>query len=547
MVGGRVALAVLDAVILGLIGWLAITAVGRWGALVPFWIVLTSTEVVWRLVRLRAELGSLALLLVALWAAGRGRYRWLGVVAVLYALSYTAIHAFVGLFLMLFLVELWAERRPPWRLAFYPVLGAVVGLVVHPHFPRNLALWWYQTVVFFREKGALDIGTELRPNFTDVTLMVNLGWLLGLVVLWRSADRRAEPGGGGPEWARMARAFGLAALAFGVLYLLMSRFVIYAIPFTTLWLLCEIRRRGWTLGSSTRLPVRGRVPLIAAGLVCLLVGLPVARAELGRFRKRTSAGPDEVRIRDREAMAAALPDGAQVLAPWRSTPLYMFWAPQGRYMNVLDPVFLAGDDPDLHAAQEAIFAGEEPDVPLVAAFDLDSDYLALSAATANRTLLARLRADPRVETVHRQINALFRFVPAPEGSFVLGWKVAPESESRSDDFASWPDNPAMPPGRARELEAFVDARRVRDGCVRFVRRFDVAESRSSLYELAPFGPTEWRVDGRVVAASRAEMRAVLGQGLLVPLELAAGRHEFSVRTCPTREGAPSGFYLVRRR
>ena len=43
------------------------------------------------------ELLSLAILLIALWAAARGRYRWLGLLAMVYTLSYTAFHAFVGL------------------------------------------------------------------------------------------------------------------------------------------------------------------------------------------------------------------------------------------------------------------------------------------------------------------------------------------------------------------------------------------------------------------------------------------------------------------
>jgi hypothetical protein len=114
--GGRLALALLGALNLALIAHLALRAVGAWGLLVPFWLTVGSAEVAWRLVRLRPEHLSLFILLLALWAAGRGRYRWLGLLGFLYALSYTAAHAFVGLFAILFVVISWAERRWEWTL-----------------------------------------------------------------------------------------------------------------------------------------------------------------------------------------------------------------------------------------------------------------------------------------------------------------------------------------------------------------------------------------------------------------------------------------------
>jgi len=76
--GGRIGLALLGALILAIVAHFSLRAVGAWGMLVPFWLLIGSTELTWRLVRLRAELLSLAILLVALWLAGRRRYRWLG-------------------------------------------------------------------------------------------------------------------------------------------------------------------------------------------------------------------------------------------------------------------------------------------------------------------------------------------------------------------------------------------------------------------------------------------------------------------------------------
>ena len=290
----------------------------------------------------------------------------------------------------------------------------------------------------------------------------------------------------------------------------------------------------------TRLPGRGRVPLVAAGVVCILVGLPVARAELARFRQRTSAGPEQVRLRDREALARAMPQDARVLATWRATPLYMFWAPQGRYVNVLDPVFLAAVEPGGNALLEEIFAGEEPDVPWVATSAFDSEYLALSTVTAEPTLLARLEGDPRVVTLHRGINALYRFQTPPGGVFfVRDWRIAPEAPvaftATPEELEQWPwfQWAGSETTRAADaLEAYVDARRVGEGCAHLVH--PISGPSSGLYELAASGPTELWLDGELLVADKMGSGAVLGRGLIVPLDLSAGEHRLVITTCPAR-------------
>jgi hypothetical protein len=103
--GGRVALAFLNALIAAALAYLGMRAIGIWGALVPFFLFLTSTDWVWRLTRIRAELLSLLLLLVALALIAARRYRWLAVVGAIFALSYTAFHAFFGLCLLIFLFQ----------------------------------------------------------------------------------------------------------------------------------------------------------------------------------------------------------------------------------------------------------------------------------------------------------------------------------------------------------------------------------------------------------------------------------------------------------
>ena len=255
--GGQMALTLLLAALFATLSVAGRRTLGAWAILLPWWLAFSSTELAWRWVRLRPELLSLLLLVCALEAIARRRYRLLGVIAALYALSYTAFHAFLGLCGLMFLFTGWARRRWEWPLPLYAAAGTAVGLLVHPHFPKNVEIWVLQTFEYFRYRSALDVGSEITPNYTDVTLMVNLGWALGLCVLWLSSRPDATPESRPSSVdldRRLADVYGVAAAVFSLLYLLMSRFSLYALTFATLWVLDAIRARGRKIGGRTRLP-----------------------------------------------------------------------------------------------------------------------------------------------------------------------------------------------------------------------------------------------------------------------------------------------------
>lgn len=560
LAGGRLALALLAALAAALVAGLAARPLGAWAVAVPFWLVYSSTELAWRTVRLRPELLALPLFLAALWCLGRRRFRLLGLVTLLFTLSYTAFHALLGLVALGFLLVGWRERRWPWATLAYAGIGAGLGLVLHPQFPHNLEVWAVQNLQYFRLREVLEVGTEIRPNSTDVTLLVNLGWWLGLLSLWRAA----VPGAGsraheGAEDRRMADVLGVAAAAFGVLYLLMSRFSVYFVPVFTLWLLWELRGRGMRVGAWVRLPGRGRIPLAAALAVCLLVSLPEARRQLGTYRARTHPGPDRVRLADREAFSRALPAGARVAADWGSTATYLLWAPQGRYLNALDPVFMAVPYPERATALRRVLDGEEPDLPLTVATALESDYLAFSPLKQGPALAARLPGDPRLDPLYRGFNALYRVRPA-ERRFVLDWWAVPAGTPLpvpgGQDVEGWHPYPRQEDRRARRIEGWVDGDRILGGegdCLALVRdRVPSGEPQlgpgRARWELAPYGPTALWVDGELLVRVNGAMGSVPGRGVMVELPPGPGPHRVTVLTCRADgDGEPGriGFYLLR--
>jgi hypothetical protein len=549
--GGRVALTLIDAAIVAAIGLLSFHAIGRWGFLIPFWLVFSSGQFTWRLVRLRPELLALLIFLAAVWAIARKRYWMLAATGLLFALSYVALHAFAGLCLILFVVLGWVERRWEWKIAFAPLLGLGVGVLVHPHFPNNLKTWWFHAYDYFFLKEVLDIGNEIGPITTSIALLVNCGWLLGLWMLWHATQIATGPvqssGLGLDSDAEQARrtavSFGTTAIIFSGLTLLMSRFAIYAIPCVTLWLLFELRRRGFGIGPRVSLPFRGSIPTWSAVLLTCLVSLPGANVEFSRWKFRTFPGQKQAVLAERARAATALPPKAHVLASWKSTPIFMLWAPQARYVNVLDPGLLATVDPAVHRAQLEIFSGREPDVPLTARGATDSEYLAYYLSPGNRSLTARLEADPRAHYLHREISAIVQFQSNAQDAFVLDWAVLPT------ETAEPPRQYPRLTGLLGSLEGYVDGRRVEssEDCLDFEHAFETASPKTIGYEFAPYGPSSLWLDGQLIAQVHSDLRAVLGQGLFVSPTVSPGPHRVKVSTCLDRTTKKHvGFYLARR-
>ncbi len=547
--GGRFGLALLNALIAALIAFLAVRAAGRWGLIVAPLLYLGSLDFLSRMIRLRPELLSLLLLLAAAWCAARGRDRWLGLVAALYTLGYTAFHAFLGVCVAWFVQQWWARGRRRFGLLLYALLGVGLGLVLHPHFPQNLVVWKVQSLDYFQVKDQLNVGAEIEPQSTRDLLVENLAFWLGLWVLWRSGSRRAvedsggtAPAAGGDE----ADFFLVPAALFGVLYLAMQRFSIYFLPFVILALLFELRRRGAVPGPWPALPWRGRAPAALLMLLALGLGAPRAADFLGNLAKSRD---DLTREEEWAAFGRALPPDARVAAEWGSTHLYMFWAPQATFLNVLDPVFMAVRYPRAYAVLREVFEGREPDVPHALVSELASDYIALSRYHRPARLPQRLAADPRLRQVHGAYTLLYEVVPGANERFVLDWRIVPEgllppAAGALDGLAPYP----RAEGEARAVEGYVDVAPLADDpgdCLALVHPMTVEEAAVRTYELAPYGPAKLWLDDTMLLALDESPGAVLGRGVKLPLALDPGTHRITVLTCPGAAGR-AGFYLLER-
>lgn len=542
--GGKLAIALLNAAIAALIARQAVRAIGPWGLLVPVWLLFSAGDYVSRLLRLRPEALSLIELLVAVELAAGRRYRALGLLAVVFPLSHTAFQLLPVLCAAWFLADgLW-QRRWEWALPAYAALGTVVGLFIHPDFPQNVVVWYVQNVLHAR-LPLPDAGGEFAHNTLSVALFLNRGWWASLAFLWL-ARRKEGPVAGEPE-STLARYLLVAALVFGVLYAYLSRFATYFVPFATLALLYHLRARGERPAAWVRLPGRRRLPSWALALAAVLLSLQTVTMMRSLFR--ISHAEDAGRHAEGRAISAELPPGATVAATWLETEMYVYYAPQARYLNVLDPVFMAARDPGRYALTRAVFEGREPDLPYAVKVNLASDYLALSQEEAHGAN-ARLLRDPRILTRHRGHLGLFELRPRANEDFALDWRLAPGpvdlARVTADEVRGWPPYPRPEKPGQRDYEGFVDFRRLErpENCQVFGRIVDAAEGIEQTVEFAPYGSGSLWVDGERKASIDVPRRAVLGEGERVRLSLARGPHTMTVSTCAA-EGY-GGFYLVGR-
>lgn len=541
--GGLVALALFDAALFALIAALAAGAIGRWGLAVPFAVFAGSTEAALRLVRLRPELFALLLLLAAAYLAGRGRYRWLAAVSAVFALSYSAVHAYLAIWCAVFLFWGWSRKRWEWALPLYAALGVGLGLVVHPSFPANLDALAMTFRVGLGGGALAGSGGELRPHTTLIAFLTQLGLWGAFFVVW-AARRSAAPAGA--DDARMRDVFGLLTAVFGALYLTSSRFSLFAFPFAALWLLWALRARGETVGGSALLFGR-RVPTAAALAACALAAAYPLVLQAGNFAGRASAGPDGIRHRDREQIAAALPSGAKVAADWGDADLLVFYAPWARYLEVLDPLPMRLARPDAYLAKRRVWSGSERDVPWVVTTILDSDYLVSSRLQPDEAgLHRRLANDPRIEILHDGFRLLVRWRPGANRRFVRPWRVAPagvESLAAAPD-AAWTPYPWDTHPRGRSVEGFLDLRRLEERApCRVLATTLPAATEADRWAVAPAGPTRIAVEGREILALDGALEAILSRAVRFSLPPRATAQTLTVQTCGAAKGDPGGFYF----
>lgn len=539
--GAKLTLAALDATILTSFAHLAMRAAGERALVLPALALVGSFWFDIRLIRLRPELLALLLLLWTLHALSERRALLAGACACAFALGYTAFHALLGLACLCFALRLALDRKPSWRLLLWPALGVLTGLLLHPHFPQNLRIFWLQNFEFWRYQDTQDIGDEIRALGWFRWLRYDWPMLVGCATLFAGL-RRSQPLD--PATRDAGLVYCVGALPFVLLFMHSGRFALYAVPLGLLAALWVVRLLGFELGARLWLHrwAGPRVWLVLSLLGCLT--LPLTAAALQAQIERDGCAWPALR-RDLEALGRVLPGGAKVAAPWDSAEDYMYFAPQGRYLNVLDPLFMRSAHPQAYNTLRALFAAEVLDVPLTLQAELDSDFLAFSVRKYP-ALREQLAADPRVELIQPQGQVAYRVWPERARSFVRDLRVAGSRAELTQPTAARYPRHAEPAGR--RVEGIIDGARLGRvtsqavPCVWFAPEPSSAHNDDAEYELGSTAPARLWLGEQLLTNIEPRPRLLLGSGTRVRLSGLAG---LALEVCPAADIAPR-FYLLRR-
>jgi hypothetical protein len=258
---------------------------------------------------------------------------------------------------------------------------------------------------------------------------------------------------------------------------------------------------------------------------------------------------DTTHRKDWQALGQIIPKGTKVAAPWDATELYVWAAPQARYLNLLDPVFMAVSFPSAYLIQKNIWNGDEPDVPYNVKTHLDSDYI-LFPYRRHIQLFWRLSQDPRAKLLYRGHNALFRLMPDINKKFMVNWKIIPDNVKWPPEEGDINEKERYYPKQVgligQAYEGYVNGAysNSNTGCINLAHVEEVEEPVNMEYEVSSYGQSSIWLNDKLIIKNLFPAKATLGQGDRLSLDLQKGRHIFSVRTCSYKR--QNGFYFLER-
>lgn len=384
-----------------------------------------------RMCQSRAYLLSMVLALLAADSCLRNRPGRLAAISFVYPLTYTAFQVAPGIAALHNLAQFVTGSPLSRRLLPASVLGVATGLLVHPNFPQDLTLWWYQNVRVLTASwtsAPLDLGSELLPLDTRALLFYAPGYaavLAGSLLLAVATARK-----------RTTETVSLAFLtvAFGVMTLLSRRFMEYGAPFAVTFAAFLFRDtvketdvdrfRAWA--PRVRWPA-----LVLAGLV--LVGL--LGASLGRAWTKMRDHGDYALGGAAAWLRDHTPPGDLVFqTAWEDFPELFFHNTSNRYLVALDPTFMHDRDPAKYRLWRQLTIGEAVDLHASIRWRFGARWVVTRNDKA--AFLARVLRDSR-----------FRRVYADDGASVL------HLEEERDAVAEWavcgPFSLAGPPADLR--------------------------------------------------------------------------------------------------
>jgi len=374
----------------------------RWPWL--WWVLLISSGgyFIYRMNVARPQAFSVFILLLALHFLINERVFLVGLMSLVYSLSYTGHYQYVGLALGFVGVVYLMERRLPWKLFVAALVGMMLGWVVHPNFPHNVSGFYVQNIIVIFAHWApgvnLNMGGELQPMSTRSLLGVCQATLIPLWLVFITALVKR------PTVDTKTVFLFAASTLYLIMTLFTKRFAEYWIPVTGLFVAFYFSPliRGWDpLRSvyrylSEERPLIGGVlaavlfppSLIYAGYaaaadrvrrperlsalaklggVLLFVGLGVGigatfvHSHFDSYRQVRSCN-ETTYCASAQFVRDQIPRKTQVLTcDWDDGPHVFFYSPHHYYTVFLDPNFMYAWKPEVWKTWDRLTHAKDPD------------------------------------------------------------------------------------------------------------------------------------------------------------------------------------------
>lgn len=382
-----------------------------------FWclmaVVTGAGYFVFRVNLCRSYLASIALALVGWVLIVKERRGSLFFVAVVYTLTYTASHLLLAMLVVKAATEVffgprdgltrWIELRRNAITALVIVGGIFLGLLLHPQPMEMAKLWWTQNVVVlaYSHQGtiapALDEIAGILGFATEYSKSVNL-----------SLGRELAPADGpdlalstplivfGPMLISLVYAMmgvrpsrnmilcGGISVAWLVMYMINSRFLEYAGPFSALFLGVAVseltQTEAWTRFKNRR--PNGEA-ILAYGLCG--AGLMAATAIWwGAAQSNRVTDRGKVELAGRWLHEHPEAHGKVVWHDrWDDFTKLIFYASECDYLIGLDPTFMLANDREKYEEWHAIKTGKRHSFVETIRDDFDADYILVRRSSSD--------------------------------------------------------------------------------------------------------------------------------------------------------------------
>ena len=307
----------------------------------------TSEPFLYRMSMTRAPSLSLLLLAVGVYLILERRWISLAIVTFVFVWLYNMFPLILA-FAFVYAVAVWLSKGRIDLAALYATsIGAVLGLLINPYFPKDLLLIFHHVHMLLAETVAVDVGIEWYPYDTWEMLTKNAALFALCFAALLAFDYRKRSRDHRPLF------FLLLSAMFLLISLRWRRFLEYWPPFAILFAAFTFESE--SIDFPRRIPAR----LATAALVAALGAAAVANAAGARAEIRDLRDPFAMRGAS-AWLAGHTPSGSMVFnTDWVEFPELFNYNQRNVYATGLDPRYLLDAEPDLWKAYDRITQGEE--------------------------------------------------------------------------------------------------------------------------------------------------------------------------------------------